>query len=294
MDYLLDKSVIFSFDKSGYERHALSYDELAIDKNLGSVLITGGSSGIGKACADFLLEQNNHCIVTGRDESKFTQHERLQSYALDLSDWSAVTAFVDELGNVDHLVLNAGGMPDDYRENDAGCEYQCASQLVGHLLLFRQLHESGKMAAGAKVVFVSSGGMLMKKLDPGSLFQNREYDKVSQYANVKRAQVIMNECYALRFPDYYFAAMHPGWVATRALQEALPGFTSWLASRLRNHYQGADTILWLLYRDSFESGRFWFDRQLARTDPLPWTRSSHEDREVLEQTVESYLNECGG
>ena len=90
MDYLLDKSVIFSFDKSGFERHARGFDKLAIDKQLGRVLITGGSSGIGKACADFLLGHDNRCIVTGRDSGKFEQRRNLESHVLDLSDWPAV------------------------------------------------------------------------------------------------------------------------------------------------------------------------------------------------------------
>ena len=203
----------------------------------------------------------------------------------------AVIEFVGALEGIDQLVLNAGGMPDRYRENQAGCEYQCASQLLGHLLLFRCLHDTGKLAKGAKVIFVSSGGMLLKSLNMDTLFQSQNYDKVDQYANVKRAQVLMNEAYALRFPEYCFAAMHPGWVATRALQEALPGFSSRLASRLRSHHQGADTILWLLYCQQLESGLFWFDRKQANTNPLPWTRNTHADIKELETSVEAYIND---
>ena len=71
MDTLLDKSVIFSFDRSGFERHSRQFESLPEAGSLGTVLITGGTSGIGKACADYLLEHNTRCIVTGRDASKF-------------------------------------------------------------------------------------------------------------------------------------------------------------------------------------------------------------------------------
>ncbi len=293
MNTLLDKSVIFSFDRSGFERHSKSFEELPDAKSLGRVLITGGTSGIGKACADFLLDHGNQCLVTGRDQSKFENKAGLVSRSLDLSNWNEVHNFAESIEIVDHLVLNAGGMPDEYRENAHGCEYQAASQLVGHLLLFESLHRLGKLAEGAKIVIVSSGGMLLKKLDLETLFQTSRYDKVAQYANVKRAQVIMCEVLASRYTQYHFSAMHPGWVATPALEQALPGFFSFFKKRLRSHYQGADTILWLLYSNALDSGKFWFDRSQARPSPLSFTNSAESERQSLagqiDQRIEAIL-----
>ena len=290
MNTLLDKSVIFSFDRSGYERHAKIYEELPVSDSLGKVLITGGTSGIGKACTDFLLDHGNQCIVTGRDPAKFEQKAGLDAVSLDLSNWDETVKFAHSVDLIDHLVLNAGGMPEQYRENDQGCEYQAASQLLGHVLLFESLHRLGKLADRAKVIFVSSGGMLLKKLDVETLFQTSRYDKVSQYANVKRAQVMMTEVLADKYPQYLFAAMHPGWVATPALEQALPGFFSFFSKRLRNHYQGSDTILWLLYAKNIESGKFWFDRRLANSHPLSFTRTTQADRDLLVERLETYIS----
>lgn len=289
LNYLLDKSVVFSFDRSGYERHSRTFLDLPARREPETVIITGGTSGIGKACADYLLEQGNHCIVTGRDPAKFESRDGLESSVLDLSNWSAVSEFAHGLGSIDHLVLNAGGMPEHYALNATGCEYQAASQLLGHLLLFETLHRNGKLQQASKIVFVSSGGMLLKKLDVNTLFQTDSYDKVDQYANVKRAQVMMTEVYAERYPQYHFSAMHPGWVATWALEESLPGFFSFFKKRLRTHHQGADSILWLLYTHGLVSGRFWFDRKEARSHPLPITRSGVEDRNELIDRVDKYI-----
>ena len=293
MNTLLDKTVIFSFDRSGFERHSKSFEDLPVAKPLGRVLITGGTSGIGKACADFLLDHGNQCLVTGRDPRKFESKAGLVSQSLDLSNWEEVVSFAKNIELVDHLVLNAGGMPDEHRENAQGCEYQAASQLVGHLLLFETLHRLGKLREGAKIITVSSGGMLLKKLDLETLFQTSRYDKVAQYANVKRAQVIMTDILATRYRQYHFSAMHPGWVATPALEQALPGFFSFFKKRLRTHYQGADTILWLLYSNEISSGKFWFDRSMANAHPLSFTNSTESDRQSLagqvDQEIEAIL-----
>jgi dehydrogenase/reductase SDR family member 12 len=289
INYILDKSIYFSFDKTGFLRHQKLFNKIGDIGPIGNILITGGTSGIGKACTDHLLSKGNHCIVTGRDSEKFDSEENLISYQLDMINWDEIAKFVDSLDNIDHLVLNAGGMPSEYRENSYNVEYQTSSQLIGHLILFRLLKKSNKLKKGAKVIFVSSGGMLLKKLDLKTLFQNKNYDKVDQYANVKRAQIIINHSYMKRFPDFHFSAMHPGWVGTKAVSEALPSFYKFTKNRLRNNEQGADTINWLLSTNDLPSGKFWFDRQQAKTNPMSFTRPSVEEIEKLNSKVEDYI-----
>ena len=48
-NYILDKSILFSFDKSGYQRHKSKFNEDLSQKNLIDKisLVTGGTSGIG-------------------------------------------------------------------------------------------------------------------------------------------------------------------------------------------------------------------------------------------------------
>ena len=49
---ILDSTIYFSFDSSGFKRHAKSFEELDARKIKGkNVLITGGTSGIGLSCA---------------------------------------------------------------------------------------------------------------------------------------------------------------------------------------------------------------------------------------------------
>ena len=65
-------------------------------------------------------------------------------------------------------------------------------------------------------VTVSSGGMLVLKLDPHDLqFQNyRNFDGTYAYAQNKRQQVVMTRQWSTQWPDIHFSSMHPGGLAS--------------------------------------------------------------------------------
>src|ERR687890_473530 len=87
------------------------------DKN---VLITGGSRGIGRACAKLFAELNANVIITYKtnvDEAEQTikvlkQGGNHSSFQLDISQPDAVKTFFDKVMNkydrLDVLVNNAG------------------------------------------------------------------------------------------------------------------------------------------------------------------------------------------
>ena len=85
-----------------------------------SVLITGGSKGIGYACAElFLAEGARVTIVSSQSSSmelalKTLQEiygERVAGHVLDLSAPDALAKMTELLANVDILVNNAGAIP---------------------------------------------------------------------------------------------------------------------------------------------------------------------------------------
>ena len=63
-----------------------------------TILITGGSAGIGFAMAKLLSEQNNHVIITGRNE------EKLKSAASTLKNVTPIVCDVTSQQDVDQLV----------------------------------------------------------------------------------------------------------------------------------------------------------------------------------------------
>jgi NAD(P)-dependent dehydrogenase (short-subunit alcohol dehydrogenase family) len=107
-----------------WERHL--DPDLFVDRTLKGqvkgrvVLVTGGSSGIGKAVARKLAEAGAITVIVARDEEKLaeTKHQfeadglELVAYSADISDHEQCDDFVrqvnEEYGGVDILVNNAG------------------------------------------------------------------------------------------------------------------------------------------------------------------------------------------
>jgi len=290
----LDYSPYHSFDKRGFERHQKLFSALPIISENKTALVTGGTSGIGLGVTQFLKKSNCNIFITGRDQKKAVHLENQKTHfiKLDLSCWTEILKMVHDLNSpIDYLVLNAGGMPEQLITNSFHYEYQCASQLLGHFILFRYLHDKKKLSSKAKIIFVSSGGMYLKRLDLSELFEPKKYDKVSCYANVKRAQVILTDLLAknLEYSNYCFSSMHPGWVDTEAVKEALPEFYKITKNNLRNIEQGSDTINYLLSTENLPSGLFWFDRSIKNPNPplLLWTKSSKKEKAILIEKLET-------
>src|SRR5580692_12837852 len=85
-------------------------------EDLGTALVTGATSGIGRATALRLAEDGWNVIVHGRNAGRGAdvvreieaQGGRARFVAADLNDSAAVRALVEDVGSVDVLVNNAG------------------------------------------------------------------------------------------------------------------------------------------------------------------------------------------
>ncbi|XP_063553694.1 dehydrogenase/reductase SDR family member 12 isoform X2 [Gorilla gorilla gorilla] len=111
-----------------------------------------------------------------------------------------------------------------------------------------------------RVITVSSGGMLVQKLNTNDLQSERTpFDGTMVYAQNKRQQVVLTEQWAQGHPAIHFSSMHPGWADTPGVRQAMPGFHARFRDRLHSEAQGADTVLWLALSSAAAaqpSGRF--------------------------------------
>ena len=81
-----------------------------------NILLTGGSSGIGKKTAEMLVEKGAKVLITGRSYDKIEtvkQHLGVQGLSFDISDVENIAAKTEECvrllgGAVDVLINNAG------------------------------------------------------------------------------------------------------------------------------------------------------------------------------------------
>ena len=75
------------------------------------ILITGASSGIGKAIGDFLCNKNFKVYGTSRDPSKYLA-SNFQLFDLNVNSSASINKCIDEIikieGGIDVLINNAG------------------------------------------------------------------------------------------------------------------------------------------------------------------------------------------
>jgi len=300
---LLDTSIFFSFDRSGFLRHAAAFDpdDLAVDLSGRVCLVTGANSGIGFETAAGLAERGATvwmlCRDRGRGEAALrelrrrTGSRRAHLATLDVSDPGAIREFASRFtpSRVDVLVHNAGVLPDRRVLSPDGHELTLATHVLGPWRLTQALLPKLRASADPRVIFVSSGGMYTQRLSLADCqWQRRRYDGVVAYAQTKRMQVVLAQLLADHLPGGTVSAMHPGWADTPAVRSSLPRFRAVMQGRLRTPAEGADTVLWLAASAAARgrSGRFWFDRAERSPHLLPWTRESKADRAALRALCE--------
>jgi short-subunit dehydrogenase len=72
------------------------------------ILITGCSSGIGRALADELSARGHHVLATARNVATLEGCTAAERFALDVTSSRSIAALVDATGPVDVVVNNAG------------------------------------------------------------------------------------------------------------------------------------------------------------------------------------------
>ena len=69
---LLDATIVLSFDRSGFRRHAASFrpEDLQVDLSGRVAVVTGANSGIGKATSRALAERGAEVFLLCRSEER--------------------------------------------------------------------------------------------------------------------------------------------------------------------------------------------------------------------------------
>lgn len=223
--------------------------------------------------------------------ARFMVHQVDLSRPAQVRKWAA--DFCAGQNRLDALVNNAGCMLERRELTPDNEEASFAVNVLGTYLLTENLLPVLSKTEGARVVTVTSAGMLTERLelhDPQG--EHGKWDGTRAYAQHKRAQVELTHYWAGRHPTIQFLSVHPGWADTPAVQQAMPDFYERMTGKLRTPEQGADCILWATAAKAameLHSGSFVEDRHTTQEHVL-WAGTRTRPLEV--EKLIRYLDNC--
>jgi NAD(P)-dependent dehydrogenase (short-subunit alcohol dehydrogenase family) len=263
-------------------------------------LITGATSGIGKASALALAKMGYGLILLGRNEAKLektcrevrlkSSNYRIGSYICDLSVMKDVRVAADRIkgenDRIDVLINNAGARFLQHEVTKEGIELTLATNHLGHFVLTLSLIKLLEKSGRARIINVSSGTHYAGTGDIENILSARDYDGRKQYANSKLANVLFTYALAdkLNGRGITANAVNPGGVATNFARNN--GLKHWLRHRL--YYlskrqlltpkQGAETLLFLASSEDVAgiTGKYFADKQEKKSSVFSHDKETQE------------------
>jgi retinol dehydrogenase 14 len=194
-----------------------------------TVLVTGGTGGIGRATALGLATMGAHLAICGRDRGRTEGAARevraagggqVEAFVADLSDQSEVRRLAGEVlercSRIEVLVNNVGGYWNTRHVTADGLERTFALNHLAAFLLTNLLLDRLIQSAPARVVTVASHAHAQGRIDFDDLQGERSYSGARAYNQSKLANVLFTYELARRLPATSVTAnaLHPGVVRT--------------------------------------------------------------------------------
>lgn len=273
-------------------------------------LITGATSGIGRATAIELARLKFNLILTGRNikngfklarnlEAKFnTEVEFLKA---DISSLKEVKSLAEKIKNnynrIDVLINNAGSRFADHKKSTDGIELTFATNHLGHFYLTLSLLELLKNSPSARIINVSSSAHFGKTINFDEITNPKHYDRSTAYGQSKLANLFFTYELARKLINTKITvnALDPGGVASNLGRN--DGLISWakhigyylLKRQLLTPRQGAETSVYLASSQEVEgiTGKYFFNKKEKESSPQSY------DKEAAKKLWELSLNSCG-
>jgi retinol dehydrogenase-14 len=261
------------------------------------ILITGGTSGIGKAAATALAGMEATVIITGRNEERGKRalqeireesgNDGVELILADLTVQDEVRRLAEELrerhNQLEVLVNNAGLVLSERTETPDGIETQLAINHLAPFLLTNLLLDLLKESAPSRIVTVSSDAHRWAKIDLDDLQSRKRYRGMQVYGKTKLANIMFTYELAERLEGTGVTAncMHPGGVNTNFGNNQ--GGPMNLLFRLfkpfmRSPEQGADTLIYLASSPEVEgmTGKYLADRKVKAASDAAYDETTRK------------------
>ncbi len=235
-----------------------------------TVVITGGSSGVGLAAAEQFAAAGDDVVLVGRTPERLAAAaERVQPkdvFRADFEDLDAVRDLAAKLvaayPKIDVLANNAGGMVDSHRRTKDGFE---ATIQGNHLAPFLLTHLLRERLAGGRVINTASRAHERSAPDPGDFASDpARFRSFPQYGAAKSANILFAAEAARRWPEITSVSFHPGVVRTN--------FGAGTATRLFYKYapflvtpeKAGALLVWLANTPDLVDGAYYVGHEVKR------------------------------
>ncbi len=261
------------------------------------VLITGGTSGIGKAAATALAAMGAKIVVTGRNRERGERAveeirresggDEISLLVADLTVQAEVRRLAEEFeerhDRLDVLLNNAGVVQSKRTETPDGLETTLAVNHLAPFLLTNLLLGLLKRSAPSRIITVASEAQRWGKLDLDDLQSTRKYRGMPVYGMTKLANIMFTFELAERLRGTGVTAncVHPGAVNTNfGTNNSGLGTLLFRVSKpfMRSPEQGADTVIYLASSPDVEgmTGKYLSDRKLITASDMAYDEDLRE------------------
>lgn len=196
-----------------------------------TVVVTGGTSGIGEVAAIELARKGARVVLVARDKNradstvaKLRNAAPLATTAVHYADLSRIADMkrvAAEIAasepHIDVLINNAGAMFTSRQLSADGLEMTFAVNHMAYFVVTNALLPKLKTTPGARIVSTASDAHRGARIDFDDLQSEKRYVGFSVYGESKLCNILFNRELAKRLAGSGVTAncLHPGFVATR-------------------------------------------------------------------------------
>ena len=262
-----------------------------------TVVITGGTSGIGEVAAIALAKMGARIVLVARDKARGDAtlarlrditpdiaHSVYFADLLRLAEMKRVAAEIaDHEPPIDVLINNAGALFAKRRLTEDGLERTFALNHMAYFVMTAGLHERLLASGHARIVNTASAAHQGAMLDFDDLQSAKSFGARKAYGQSKLCNILFTLELARRLQGTGVTAncLHPGFVATRFGDQSggLLSRLVWLAKFFAiSPTQGAETIIYLASAPDVAetTGQYFYKSMPIR--PSSWAQ---DDRSAL-------------
>jgi NAD(P)-dependent dehydrogenase (short-subunit alcohol dehydrogenase family) len=262
-----------------------------------TVVITGGTSGIGEIAAERLAQMGARIVLIARDKSRGEAalarlHERAPGlgHAVHYADLARIPEMKRVAAEIAHkepridvLINNAGAMFSSRRLTEDGLEYTFALNHMAYFVVTEGLRERLLASSPARIVNVSSSAHQGATVDFDDLQSAKGFGAMKAYGRSKLCNILFTRELARRLHGTGVTAncLHPGFVATRFGDQSggvISRFVGLAKLFAIPPEKGAETIIYLASSPKIAAttGRYFY-----KCGPITPSYAARDDRAAL-------------